>query len=46
MANLTRYYEAVENIRATGRSPGETVRVTREPTARSTCGSAAARYSG
>ncbi|MFI7598858.1 hypothetical protein [Actinoplanes sp. NPDC049681] len=31
MANLTHYYEDVENIRATGRSPVENVVVTREP---------------
>ncbi|GIF11652.1 YbaB/EbfC family nucleoid-associated protein [Actinoplanes teichomyceticus] len=31
MARLDRYHQAVENIRATGRSPGETVTVTRDP---------------
>jgi hypothetical protein len=31
MPNLDRYYAAVEDIRATGRSPGEAVTVTREP---------------
>jgi hypothetical protein len=31
MANLDRYYEAVESIRATGRSTGDSVAVTREP---------------
>lgn len=31
MANLDHYYEAVESIRATGSSHGETVTVAREP---------------
>jgi hypothetical protein len=31
MANLSRYFEAVDNIRATGRSSGGRVVVTREP---------------
>jgi len=31
MGHLDRYYEAVEKIRAAGRSPGQTVAVTREP---------------
>ena len=31
MANLRTYREAVDRIRATGRSPGQVVTVTREP---------------